>query len=716
MKRLIALIFIVILFVSSIVLPPIVNAETSNDSNANATLVSSDWKASNGKINVTGTVVFSSKNYQRVGIVAIGYDKNGKAIETKSIDGLQTSGKSKTYKLVLDSGSLISRVEVKPTGNATDIVLLSSADRLENSKVIATGVVENGTKEYQRFGMVATGYDENNKAIETKCIDELYPEGGAESFKVVLDSGAKIKRVVIKAAGKSNDIELLSSADRHENGKVIVTGAVENGTKEYQRFGMVATGYDENNKPIETKCIDYLHPQGGARSFKVVLDSGAKIKRVAVQATGKANDIELLSIADRLENEKIIATASVENGTDKIQQIVLVATGYDQNGKVIETKSSKDGLYERSSKSYSIVLTGVSQIKTVEVKLMVDDKVIKLSPVNDKQEEKIENKKVIVTGTATNIEKSSQNIGIVATGYDENNKPVETKCVGSVESKGKSKTFSLELDAGSIIKRVEVKEAGNATSIELLSSADRLENGKVIVTGSVENGTDVSQNIGIVATGYDKNNKPVETKCIGSYELKGKICSYKVVLDAGSVITRVEVKAAGDAEYLQMLSAADRHENGKVIVTGSVENGTNNSRYIGIVATGYDKNNKPVETKCISSYERYGKITPYKVVLDAGSVITRVEVKATGEADYLQLLSTADRLENGKVIATASVENGAEKGETVTVIFTGYDSNKKVVEEKSQKLYINSRGCQSFSVTLNSGSKIKTVGVKIAEK
>ena len=361
------------------------------------------------------------------------------------------------------------------------------------------------------------------------------------------------------------------------------------------------------------------------------MDSGAKIKRVDVQAIGKANDIELLSAADRLENDKIIATASVENGTDKGQDFVLVATGYDQNGKVIETKSSKNSLYAGSSKSYSVVLTGVSQIKTVEVKLMVDDRVIKLSTINDKQQDKKENKKVIVTGTATNIEAAGQNIGIVATGYDENNKPVETKCVGSFESKGKSKTFSLELDAGSIIKRVEVKEAGNATSIELLSAADRLENGKVIVTGSVENGTDVSQNIGIVATGYDKNNKPVETKCISSYELKGKII-------------------------------------------------------------------------------------PYKVVLDAGSVITRVEVKATGEADYLQLLSTADRLENGKVIATASVENGAETGGFVTVIFTGYDGNKKVVEEKSQKLYINKTGCQSFIVTLNSGSKIKTVGVKIVEK
>ena len=716
MKRLIALIVIVILFVSSIVLPPIVNAETSNDSNANATLVSSDWKASNGKINVTGTVVFSSKNYQRVGIVAIGYDKNGKAIETKSVDELQSDGKGITYKLVLDAGSLITRVEVKPTGNATDIVLLSSADRLENGKVIATGVVENGTSIYQHVGIVATGYDENNKPIETKCIDDSLTFGGANTFIVVLDSGAKIKRVVIKATGKSNDIELLSSAERHENGKVITTGVVENGTSIYQHVGIVATGYDENNKPIETKCIDDSLTFGGANTFKVVLDSGAKIKRVDVQAIGKANDIELLSAADRLENDKIIATASVENGTDKGQDFVLVATGYDQNGKVIETKSSKNSLYAGSSKSYSVVLTGVSQIKTVEVKLMVDDRVIKLSTINDKQQDKKENKKVIVTGTATNIEAAGQNIGIVATGYDENNKPVETKCVGSFESKGKSKTFSLELDAGSIIKRVEVKEAGNATSIELLSAADRLENGKVIVTGSVENGTDVSQNIGIVATGYDKNNKPVETKCISSYELKGKIISYKVVLDAGSVITRVEVKAAGDAEYLQLLSAADRKENGKVVVTGSVENGTDVSHHIGIVATGYDKNNKPVETKCISSYELKGKIIPYKVVLDAGSVITRVEVKATGEADYLQLLSTADRLENGKVIATASVENGAETGGFVTVIFTGYDGNKKVVEEKSQKLYINKTGCQSFIVTLNSGSKIKTVGVKIVEK
>ncbi len=629
MKRITALITIVFILLSSIVLPQNVNAATSSDSNANATLVSSDWKASNGKINVTGTVVYSSKVYQRAGIVAIGYDKNGKAVETKCVDELQSSGKSKAYKLVLDAGSLITRVEVKPTGNATDIVLLSSADRLENGKVIATGTVENGTNIYQRFGMVATGYDENNKAIETKCIDDLYPSGGSNSYKVVLDAGTQIKRVEIKAAGSAKDIVLLSSADRLENGK-------------------------------------------------------------------------------------IIATASVENGTEKTQQCVVVATGYDENDKVIETKSSSNNLYDGFCKSYNIVLANGSLIKRVEVILMVDDRVIEMSSQKDKQEDKKDNKKVVVTGTATNSSGQGQYIGIVATGYDENDKPVETKCVGSFELKGKSKSYTLELDAGSIIKRVEVKEAGNATGIELLSAADRLENGKVIVTGSVENGPNEGNNIGIVATGFDKNNKPIETKCISSFELKGSCKSYQVVLEAGSLISRVEVKATGDAEFIQLLSSADRLEKGKVIVTGSVENGPNEGNNIGIVATGFDKNNKPIETKCISSFELKGSCKSYQVVLDAGSLISRVEVKATGEANGIVLLSEANRTENDKVIATASVENGTKSGENVTVIFTAYDGNKKVVEEKSQRIYIRSKCCQSFSVTFNSGSKIKAVSVKIA--
>ena len=257
-----------------------------------------------------------------------------------------------------------------------------------------------------------------------------------------------------------------------------------------------------------------------------------------------------------------------------------------------------------------------------------------------------------------------------------------------------------------------MKATGNATDIQLLSGADRLENGKVIATGSVENGTDVYQHFGIVATGYDINDKPVETKCISDLKPIGSCASFSVVLDAGSLIKRVEVRAAGNATDIVLLSGADRLENGKIIATGSVENGTASGEPIGIVATGYDANNKPVETKCISDLAMSGYCKPYSVVLDAGSIITRVEVKATGKATDIELLSCASKNINGTIIPTAVVENGTSSSKSITVTFTGYDANNKPVEEKSQSSSISSGYCKNFSVTLTQSSKITRVAVK----
>ncbi|NGM84463.1 hypothetical protein G5B47_18800 [Paenibacillus sp. 7124] len=153
-------------------------------------------------------------------------------------------------------------------------------------------------------------------------------------------------------------------------------------------------------------------------------------------------------------------------------------------------------------------------------------------------------------------------------------------------------------------------------------------------------------------------------------------------------------------------------ENGEIIATGSVENGTVTSQTIGIVATGYDVNNRAVETKSATSYTSSGGSGSFSVVLNAGSQISRVVFKTIGIATDLNLLSFAYRNINTTISATAVIENGTNSSTNVTATFTGFDSNDNPVEVKTANATISSKAVKEMSATFSLGSKITRVEVK----
>ncbi|MFP4977941.1 hypothetical protein ACE6ED_21225, partial [Paenibacillus sp. CN-4] len=224
-------------------------------------------------------------------------------------------------------------------------------------------------------------------------------------------------------------------------------------------------------------------------------------------------------------------------------------------------------------------------------------------------------------------------------------------------------------------------------------------------------GTGISKYIGIVATGYDANNKAIETKATSAYVGGGNSAYFNVVLDAGPQITRVEIKAVGNASEVVLLSKGYRIDAGKVIATGSVENGEV-SRTVGIVATGYDHNNRPVETGYATMYTAGGSSQSFKVELNSGSQISRVVFRTIGTAKDLRLLSLAYRNINTTISATAILENGTSSSTNVTATFTGYDSNNQPVEVKAANATISSKATKEMSVTFSLGSQIKRVDIK----
>jgi hypothetical protein len=340
-------------------------------SNINTVNISSlkSWKRSDGKTDVIADVIaIESKSG---GFLAIGYDANNKAIETKCIHDYLPSGKVERLVLTLDSKN-IDHVEVKPIGNANDIKLLSAADRVEDGQVIVTGVVENGGEATEWVGMLAIGYDENDKAVETKVVDSNMFDGSAKYFTIEFDASEIIRRVEVKPTGNANDIKLLSAADRVEDGQVIVTGAIENGRKTRQWAGILAIGYDKNDKAVETKAIDTFVDSGSTEYFTIELDASEIIRRVEVQPTGTQTEIKLLSSADRVENGQVIVTGVVENGSNEPSNTGIVIIGYDKNNTKIETKSFTGYAGAGKILNCEAILDSGSAINYLEIKVQGD--------------------------------------------------------------------------------------------------------------------------------------------------------------------------------------------------------------------------------------------------------------------------------------------------------------------------------------------------------
>lgn len=249
---------------------------------------------------------------------------------------------------------------------------------------------------------------------------------------------------------------------------------------------------------------------------------------------------------------------------------------------------------------------------------------------------------------------------------------------------GKNKIITLgDLDGATPPKDEQNRDG----TIELVSWSDRTENGEVIVTGSVRNRDKTGKTIGMVATAYDKNGKELAARGSSNYVSSGSVRNYEVIFDETSDIEEIKVDVTGYATSVRLLSAGDRVKDGKIEVTGVVENGEDSGKTAGIVATGYNKEGKAIETRGTSNYISSGSTRNFSVELDAVADIAYVEVKATGYANKVELLSDGGYLQDGKFVVTAVVENGLSEGETTGIVVTGYTKDGKAVDTRGTSNY-----------------------------
>ncbi|OAT80915.1 hypothetical protein A6P54_12980 [Bacillus sp. MKU004] len=231
----------------------------------------------NGKIKVTATVINHSEESKYAGILLSGQDTAERMIETVGIYEENSwekpvklaPGQSITLEGYLQSASLISSVVVSPTGNSSQVSLLSSAYRYENGKVLVTAVVENGTNAAKPLGMVITGVDAEGNAIETRSAYKedrwgkavaIEPNSTA-SLSVTLESGSQIAEIQEPIlSGFSEETSLLSYGVRQENGNVIVTGVIENGNESSEVVELQMITFDQNGKEIDNVTKRSIDP------------------------------------------------------------------------------------------------------------------------------------------------------------------------------------------------------------------------------------------------------------------------------------------------------------------------------------------------------------------------------------------------------------------------------------------------------------------------
>lgn len=252
-------------------------------------------------------------------------------------------------------------------------------------------------------------------------------------------------------------------------------------------------------------------------------------------------------------------------------------------------------------------------------------------------------------------------------------------------------------------------------SIKLVSWSDRVENGEVIVTASVQNRASKGKTIGMVVTGYDAEGKAVEAKGASGYVSGGSVRNFDVTLSDASEIESVEVDVTGYATDVRLRASGDRVVDGEVVVTGVVENGRSSGDDVGIVATGFDKDGNPIETKGSSGYVSGDSVRNFSVKFEAAD-IAYVEVEATGYADKVKLLSEASRLKDGKLVVTTVVENGNNKGTTAGVVVTGYTKDGKAVDTQGTSGYVSGGSVRNFSVTLDPGSDVDSIEVEVTDQ
>jgi len=341
-----------------------VQMPASAEATQNVTVLESSHELVNGKMRVTADIRNGGTGAE-AGFYVVGYDANGQALEAVGDSEYMMSDEIGTYEVDLDSGSSVKRVEVLPAGPAGDQArLLASGYYTGNGVVNVSGVVQNSTVGHN-VGMLAVGYDASGKAVEVTSADSYFGGSDVGTFVVELKAAKLIKSVKVSVVDPVEDaVKLLQSGSRLENGKLIVTGSIQNRNKGGQA-GVIVVGSNASGKVLEVNTTSGYLSSNEIANFQAELEGGKAISDLKVFLTGNSQTPKIIAEGRTTINNKLVVTIGVENG-DVSQRITVKSTAYDAKGRSLGTDT--DSMFMTANETTTLRIDYDTRVKSVKLK------------------------------------------------------------------------------------------------------------------------------------------------------------------------------------------------------------------------------------------------------------------------------------------------------------------------------------------------------------
>lgn len=299
--------------------------------------------------------------------------------------------------------------------------------------------------------------------------------------------------------------------------------------------------------------------------------------------------------------------------------------------------------------------------------------------------------------------------GFYVVGYDANGNTLEVVGDSDYLMSDEISTYEVDLDSGSRVKRVEVMAAGPAgNQAQLLASGYWTNNDGIEVSGVVQNST-VGHNVGMLAVGYDAAGKAVEVTSADTYFGGSDVGTFNVQLKAVKQIKSVKVSVIDPVEdAVKLLQTGSRLENGKLIVTGSIQN-RNKGGQAGVIIVGSNANGKVLEVNTTSGYLLSNEIANFQAELEAGKAVSDLKVFLTGNSETAKIIAEGRTTINNKLVVTIGVENG-NVSQRITVKSTAYDAKGRSMGTDTDAMFMSAN--ETTTLRIDYDSRVKSVKLK----
>lgn len=328
------------------------------------TVVDSSQELINGKMRVNFDVRNGGSG-TTAGFVVVGYDENGKVIEVIGDSAYLMSNEIETFEVNLESGSKVKEVKVLPAGPAgNQAVLLEYGTRTEKGSIQVSGAVQNAS-EGRRVGMLAVGYDANGKAVEVRSASSYLTGSEVVTYDIELKAVNQIKSVKAMVIDSTEDaVKLLQTGSRVENGKLIISGSIQN-RNEGGRVGVIVVGSNSNGKVLEVNTTTGYLTAKEIGNFEAKLESGKAVSGVKVFLTGTSQTPKIIAEGKTRINNKLVVTIGIENGP-KSQRITVKSTAYDAKGRSLG--SDTDSMFMLDNETTTLRIDYDSRVSSVKLK------------------------------------------------------------------------------------------------------------------------------------------------------------------------------------------------------------------------------------------------------------------------------------------------------------------------------------------------------------